>query len=231
MGKGGPRKYKAHGSRTSGFTLLEMLVVLALLSLVLGLAFAAFRMTNSVAQRVDNATANADDIVAVEGFLRALLEKTYPAVVHVGPTHYRLSFDGTSDRVEFTSILPHHFAFGYQRMVLRVVNRANKRQLVLAWDVERNNANSLLVDPARHEAVILPDVASIALSYFGVRSRQGGPSWHGTWIDATRLPTLVRLLIFPSGARQPWPALDIPLPIDVDSTCTVDLLTHRCEGR
>lgn len=216
---------------TRGFTLLEVLVVLAVLSLVLTLAFAAFRTTSGTAERLITNSAGADDIVGIQDFLRTLVARTYPTIVHVDPTHYRVSFDGTADVMEFTSVLPHHFAFGYQRMVLRKAVRNGKERLILAWTVERDKAQSLLNNGGEHEAIIFPEVRSVTFKYFGSMSGDNSDSWHDTWEDQTRVPTLVQIAIVPNDSRYVWPLLDIKIRTDVDSTCVVDLLTHRCEGR
>jgi len=218
----------AQAHERSGFTLIELLVVLAVLSLVLTLAFGAFRLTATIPARIDDRSRDTDDIVAVQSFLRDLLAHAYPAVISPEPTHYRISFQGKKDSLEFTSTLPHIAAFGHQRIALYRAARDGASPLLLAWQVERNETASLAAE--RPERIVLDGLERLEFRYFGRARGAKEPAWSDTWLDQTALPRIVSIAVKVKDAPA-WPPLDVTPQIDVDASCVVDLLSHRCRGR
>jgi general secretion pathway protein J len=215
----------------SGFTLLELLVTMAVLSLLLTLAFGAFRTAGEVSARVDKRLEATDEIVAAQDFLRELIAHAYPAVISLQPVGYRVSMQGSADVLEFTSTLPHEAAFGEQRVAIYRSEHDGHSLLVLVWRPERNDAISIRETSSLTEIPILTAVRSIGFRYFGQAQGEHSSTWHTTWLDQTSMPRLVRIEVTLEEAGRHWPVLDAAPRTNVDATCVLDLLSYGCRGR
>jgi len=225
-----PRHSHASKSNSSGFTLVELLVVLAILGLLLALAFSMFRLASGVGQHVSDASAATSEDAAIESFLRRAIGGAYPAHIIVDPMHDRVSLQGSSDRLEFTSLLPHIAAFGHQRVALYRDDHNGKSPLILVWAPERDLPDSVSdTDKAQHLS-LLPDIASIKFQYYGEADGASAAEWRDDWQDRKTLPKLIRVTIARKNG-EPSESFDVAPRLDVDANCLLDLLTYACRGR
>ena len=181
-----------------GFTLLEVVVALAVFGLVMaGLAGGSrFGLRAWEAQsRLVDARAELD---AVDRTLRRLVESMDPG----GPNQEPL-IEGSRDRLAFTAELPAAAAVTRRADVALLVDTAGR--LVLRW-TPRLDAVRLGPPPAPEEAELLRGVAGLDLAYWP-RPASGGllGSWRESWAERS-LPALVRIrLTFPPGDARRWP--------------------------
>ncbi len=189
------------------------------------------RSRAGAARRVDEQSRSSDDIIAVQSFLRGLVERTYPAIVSLSATRYRLSFQGRRGSLELTTTLPQIAAYGGQRAALYLSERDGKSRLMLAWQVERNTPDAVIDSANRQELEVLSAVDSLEFRYYGQMQGAKTESWYESWQDQPSLPRLVRILIKSSDTSMPWPPLDIAPRLDVDATCVLDRLSRQCRGR
>jgi prepilin-type N-terminal cleavage/methylation domain-containing protein len=99
----------AHGRRgEDGFTLVELLIVLAISGLLTGLMVTGFRTAQSGWQRIAMRDAGHGACKALRQFLSNLLSQAYPAVID-GGAEPKVDFDGGADEVTFLAPLPQRF--------------------------------------------------------------------------------------------------------------------------
>ena len=177
-----------------GFTLLEVLVALVVLSLVLvGLAQGT-QFGLRVAQRQSSVIANTGDLDATERLLRRLVEQMNPGTtthapfLAAGPT----SLGFTAD---LASAAP---ALGVAEADVSLGVTPDHR-LVLRW-TPHLHATPLGAAPAPQEATLLPGVTRVDFAYWGPSG-----TWTATWSDQMT-PELVRIrLSFPPELGRHWP--------------------------
>ena len=186
-----------------GFTLLELLVTMALLSiLMLGMA-SALRTMAQTEERVDARLADADEFRVATGFLRNIMgrvsvrKKAVPLVQGVSP----YMFMGAPDAVAWVGIMPaRHGAGGRNFFRLAVESIQGDSALVirfLPW-----SESTEFPDWSQAEnRVLVRGVISFALSYED--ARQAAPVWMSTWERIDSLPERVRIELQTSAG--PWP--------------------------
>lgn len=215
----------------SGFSLIEALVALCLLSLTMVLLFSGLQFGVSTWSRTDRLNAQAEEVFEAGTLVRALLEKTYPAILRADGKSLGPTFKGEARRLEFTTTLPEALsAGGFHRVVLGLAQNGYAQDLRLVWRMEWNRPDEppSLEDGA---AVSLASgIREVQFSYFGQQPGEKSARWHERWADQERLPKLIRLDATLSNASA-WPTLTVAPQIDVDATCVYDGLTQRCQGR
>jgi general secretion pathway protein J len=216
----GRRRFEA------GITLLEMLITLALLSLLtLGL-FGSLRYGNRIWQ-VTDAKANAiDNIRSAQSRLSRLITSTYPQLSSADPLRPAVRFSGDASRVQF--LAPDETSPGaLSETTVRVDPSGSGLLLSYAQDLELRNESL----PTSRAHLLAGGFARLQIDYFGTPARRGKTGWYSTWRGATRLPTLIRFRGEFLNAAMKWPELVIAPRIAADMTCRFDSANQFCQGR
>ncbi len=222
--------------KNRGFTLLELLIALALVGLILMLLYGALhfasRAWDSAEARLDRDTR----ITALWHYLGDRLRRTRAVQAWV-PDARRSDFlfHGETEALEFVTDMPAQLgAGGLYILRLQPVARHGRRALLLRrWfyhpEVLSGEAGvppwrplgeaalneSGLEKPGLRawysESVLVEDLREVRFEYFG--PPQPGDSegdWLERWEDRNRLPWLVRLRV--TDRQGAWPAMTFGLP-------------------
>ena len=209
-GESRPKGARPGGER--GFTLLEMLVVLVLLSLLmLGLA-GALRTVGQAGEKIDQRLARSDDFRVTRTFLRSVLGQVSASKVdslQAQSTGGRVVFAGAPDALAWIGIMPARYGAGGRTFFkLSVDAVAGQRALVLRF-VPWADGPSFPDWSGATARVLVTRVTGFSIGYEDGRTlpTQWGPAW--TFDDRT--PDRVNLRI--ATADGVWPDLVIPLRV------------------
>jgi len=213
-----------------GMTLIEMLVALALLSMLSVGLFAAFRLGEHSYQQVTRSAAGSREVLSVQGLVRRAIESSR-IVRGAGrmPTGAH-SLAGSTDHISFTAPMPlSEGARGDFRYELSAEpGSGGLRDLVAQWSLDGQGRHDSA--PAANE-ILIAGAEEVTWSYFdaGDPERQlERRGWVSEWSE-DRLPALVRLAIrFPPGDARVWPDL-IAAPRSTDAAaCQFDPVSQQC---
>ena len=188
-----------------GFTVVEMLVALAVAVLLVSLVYGAIRVGQRSASAVDSRVEQSD-------LMRIGWQFVHDTIAHAGPAkdparpQNRTGFDGTSDLLQFVADMPSYVGIGGPaRITLGRISMAGGDQLLLTR--ERLDEDSTPTGAEQIEqAVLVENLDELRIEYFGQLERGVPPSWQSNWDHARWLPNLVRIAVRPSGAPA-WPLL------------------------
>lgn len=195
-----------------GFTLIEVVVALGLLSLLMLIAMTAFRGLGQTASRLDLAATTHDEQRTVGTFLR----HTLGAARAVRPDADEMAsfdavampFHGDDQSLSWVSVLPARDGIGgLSQLRLALAHADGEARLILAF------APFAPLDPSRPapdrnqpiERVLLDRVSEFELHYRGL----GETEWTRNWHDGTTLPGHVRIDL--AQANHRWPPLVIAI--------------------
>jgi prepilin-type N-terminal cleavage/methylation domain-containing protein len=210
-----------HGD--AGFTLVETMVALVLLSVISVFIFWSLRSGTALWANYATASEETDDVATTQDLLRRLIERSYPAPQRSNPRV--VNFSGNAARLEFQTSLPPYLALGGFYTVS--LERSMDDELLISW---RDSEGITLPGSPAH-ATLLSGVSHIALTYFGARNGAGSQKWFDSWTGQPRLPDLVRIQIAFGRNDRAWPDLIVSPRLTTDATCVYDALTADCRGR
>ena len=183
--------------RAAGFTLIEILIALAVLSLVLVMLAQGSRAGLRALDAYHRAAQTEGGIVPVEQALRRMIERMEPGVYPSPPAVL-----GTARSLVFTTELPDAAAGGALTADARL--EASNGQLVLLWTPHAHGV-PFSAPPTIRRDVLLDGIVTLDLTY---AAKGDTGSWQTTWTRPV-LPGLVRLRLIPSDGSRPWPPIII----------------------
>jgi len=203
-----------------GFTLVELLVALALFGMLSVALFAALRGAAGTLDRVAGNSAGTSGLAAADDVLRRNFLAAYPLYVSRA-----VAFEGDSGGVAFLAPAPAALAEGG---FARVAVGVDGGDLVIAARPELAWADA----HAGVREVLAAGVSGLRFGYFGADSTGGVGYWHGSWRNRAMLPSLVRVSVaFPAGDARKWPEMIFATAVRADQACQFVQLTQSCLGR
>ncbi len=196
----------------AGFTLVELLVVVALLGLISVALFGGIRFSARSWEAGHARLEALNEVEVAQSVLRRLLSRSREvALFDASRDRAAVSFSGRRDAVYFAAPLPAHRGLGgAYAYALRVKRTSGGEQLVLAWRLQRPETPPSADGDFEDETVLLSDIADLSLAYFGSEDRGRIPDWRESWDGSAGLPRLVRLSVaFPADDGRYWPPLTI----------------------
>jgi general secretion pathway protein J len=180
---------KPRSAREAGLTLVELLVVLAVLALVSGLLVTGLRAAATGWPRIVRSNADNEERQATRRMLIHLLAQTYPARLDKAAGGF-MQFAGERDRVDFLAPLAQRF--GTDDIVWHALLFRDDG-LRVAWRLDRRPvAGEENLNSAAGEETI-PDCRDGAFSYYGPAEAGGEAQWWMSWKERKALPLLVRV--------------------------------------
>jgi general secretion pathway protein J len=206
----------------SGFTLLELLVALTILSLIALVMLGGLKFGARAWDRVEVTSDDADSVDAAQTYLRRQLAAIYPLWLANPSSPGRVDFAGEPDHLVY--LAPPPAQFGPADLSQFQLQRAASGALNLSWRSQSGAG-------APSEATLLHGIASLQFAYFGPQPGTRTERWTDRWADRARLPSLIRIQVtFPSGDRRVWPEFVVHPEIMVDVSCVYDPISHGCRG-
>ncbi|GHA16487.1 prepilin-type N-terminal cleavage/methylation domain-containing protein [Oceanisphaera arctica] len=204
--------------RQPGFTLLELVVSLTLMTLLSGLMFGGFRLAGRAWETVGERNADNSEQIQLQLFLRNLLEQAEAREVQNYRQAPLLSFQGTEHSLVFLAPQPRRLSSSTEPVWFYLaLDSSNPEHPMLSLKSQPLVAETepqeqtppfdwyQLLDDFRQPELIPPllelEVASFSLHYLPAEE-QNIPAWQPEWLEQEQLPALIRLQLGPD-----WPPL------------------------
>jgi general secretion pathway protein J len=186
----------------TGFTLLEVMVVLVLLGLLLAALTQGLRFGMSAWDLQDAQVARIEGLDATDRALRNLIE-------HMETGEHRSDQKGivtTRAQMTFVGTLPE--AAAVDRRAEMTLMLAKGGRLVLRWRPLRHE-KLFGPPPEIQETLLLDGVETMDIAYWRAAPSGARGEWVGQWTQPG-IPRLVRIRLgFPAGDRRHWPDIVI----------------------
>lgn len=203
----------------AGFTLVELLVAMALMGLVMLLVMQALRFTATARERMLGFSDGIQELVLGRSLIQRELSRA-----QVRPWgeagKKRLAFTGDADRLRFVNVAPAYRpgeVWQLWELALEPTPRGGRELTVRHAPLDPTRPGFEPLQDARPRLLATID-APVAFEFFdrGPASPRG--RWLPRWTELQRLPTAVRL----AGGAQAWPDLVVRLDIELGGRCAAE---------
>lgn len=209
---------KARRAHLGGFTLLEVLVVMSLLSVVMLALGSALRTVAQTEERIDERLARADEMRIAVGFMRATLGRVSARkVAPPPPGALSVMFSGGTDSVAWVGVMPARYGAG-GRFFFRLGLEPDNAQTALVIRFAPWADSASFPDWTRADfRILVRNATRLTLGYLD--SEPSPAQWSAAWAPFDRIPNQLQLEIETTAGA--WPSLNFPmrtLPISDPST-------------
>ncbi len=201
-----------HVRRARGFTLLEVVIALALLTLLVSVVYGGF----STAVRAYESAGERGDASArmriISDYLRRSVGSAFPLAI-ASDSDWELVFEGTRERVRYVADLPTWVGIGGLHDVVIEVRRegAGDALLMRRRPLAVDSRGDLTGDYEDH--VLLDEVSALSLRYYGSTDPRSAPAWYDEWSMGRSMPMLVELRVTGAGGES-WPPVLVHPRVD-----------------
>ena len=198
------RKFRQPLQCDAGFTLVELLVTLALVGLLTAALFGGLRFGARATDRATTVTEHSSQLALAYGFLRAQLGNVQPFPAEADPKDQEIIFDGASDQIDAVTTAPSRLAVGgFFRLRLAAAQDGELWRLIAQWQSPPRRGEGSL-ETVLEPVVLLDRLRAIRFAYFGATDPADPADWHDSWQAVTILPKMIRLRVqFADGRRAP----------------------------
>jgi len=207
-------------SRAAGFTLVELLLAITLMSILLGLTYTGLRAATRSAERGEIILAAGGGLRATHQFVRRQLNQMLPLAFDLTDdrNETRIIFVGDSMSVQYVAPMPGYLGSGGpQVQLLELVNDNDGSILQFRHALLQGYEEARLHD--RDPVILLEGVQAAGFEFLG-RDEEGVLSgWMSSWDQPDLLPIAVRLnLEFSEDSQIQWPELVAGVRLDESAT-------------
>ena len=206
--------------KQSGFTLLEVLLGMSIMSIMMLLLFASLRICVQNWNAGEKKIAQVSQATIVQNFLQNKLQATLPLDADFFEEE-QFSFQGDKEKMQFVAAMPASASrLGLQLFNLSMKKTAAGEGRELLVDIQPFFPQGDDVEQWREEqVVILKKIHKLRFAYFGPDSddSQRGDAddsvWQNEWLERTVLPQLVSIDVELINGEV-WPQLVVALKIN-----------------
>jgi general secretion pathway protein J len=206
-----------------GFTLVELLLALSLLSMLLALAYGGLRASTRAAEKGQRVLEDSSRVRMAHQFLRKQLSQMLPlGFAETDEQGGRMVFSGSDRKIRFVAPMPGYLGFGGPHVLeISIVSGTDGQELILSHAPFQGFEESNLYQ--RDPILLVNNIHSAEFSFLGRDEFGLLTPWMNQWMTPETLPEAVTLDIeFVEDVYIGWPAMLATARID--PTALDDLL-------
>ena len=208
---------KSAPRQVTGFTLVELLLAITLMSILLGLTYSGLRAATRASQRGELLLAAGGELRASHQFIRRQLNQMLPLSFaetdNMQPL--RIVFQGDANHIQYVAPMPGYLGSGGPQVQLIEVVRGDNGESVVQFShaLLQGYTEDRLHD--RDPVILLEGVSSAGFEFLGKNEDGELTGWTTIWDMEEMLPVAVRLdLEFSEGLNLRWPDLAAGVRVD-----------------
>ncbi|MEQ1528053.1 MAG: prepilin-type N-terminal cleavage/methylation domain-containing protein [Methylococcales bacterium] len=195
-----------------GFTLIEVLIAMTLLSVMVVLLFASLRICGQSWEQGEDKIAEVNDVAAVYNFFQQHLAAAKPVINDFAEENVgSFAFQGEAQSLSFVSALPASVGRdGLQQFSLQFLQKDNDQYIKVVLTPFFPVAEG--EQWRKDDAILIKHVSNFELSYFGSEDGISEGAWMSEWLDKEVQPQLVKIKIDLDNGSY-WPEMVIKLNV------------------
>ncbi|MFT5444991.1 MAG: general secretion pathway protein J [Gammaproteobacteria bacterium] len=202
---------RANG-RGRGFTLIEVVVSIALFALLMGVVYSGFSTAVRAYDAAESRVGKIERMRVISAFIRRSVSGAQ-ALALANRDKWALQFEGEGDRIRYVADLPGYVGIsGLHEIVLELEPSGDQRDLVMRRRVLSMGRDGQ-VQGDFDTRVLAEGIEIFSLRFYGANEGAAEPTWQDSWQSVKHMPLLVELSVTASG-EPPWPLLQVQPRVD-----------------
>jgi len=200
---------------SGGFSLVEILLALTLMSMLLGLAYGGLRASIRATDKGQVILEDSGRVRMAQQFVRKQLSQMMPLVFEESEDRIvRSVFQGEQSKIRFVAPMPGYLGFGGpQIQELAIVDGDKGLELVISHALLQGFEEQQLYE--REPIVLVANIKSAEFSFLGLDENGQLMPWATDWVETGVLPEAVSLKIeFNEDVYIQWPVLTAAARVD-----------------
>jgi general secretion pathway protein J len=197
----------------NGFTLIEVLIAMTLLSLMVVLLFSSLTIGAKSWEQGEKKIADVNEIAVVQQFFNRHLAHATPQWNDFDPEKDRVfSFQGKKQSLQFVAAFPASAERNGLQLFELALKKKNKQRFI---DVTLTPFFPLSEGEEWFEdsVELVRNVERLEFSYFGLNDETGELAWQNEWLNKEQQPRLVKILLELDDGRY-LPEMIVSLNVD-----------------
>ncbi len=208
--------------RQSGFTLIEVIVAMTLISLIMMLIYSGINSSRRLVEKGEKRITATNEVRVVQELLRRQISRALPLAFKQNEDNEFILFEGDRDHVLFVAPMPGYLGTGGPHVQLvELVNDAGGKTLQFKhWLMsDKFDPKTFLNDKEQEPVILLEHLRGGEFSFIGLDEEGEVTDWLNRWDEPGKAPLLVRLDI-QADKQSPvrWPEFQVALKLDNAAT-------------
>jgi general secretion pathway protein J len=216
--------------RAAGFTLVEVVVAMALLATIMVLLYAGLTYALRSWDAGDANGRKVADRRLGENFIRREVMELFP-LRWKDATQLRFAFEGDKDHVKFVSSRPAGLAAaGLSLVGIEVMERDRVRNLVMRRAMPDDDQIDFSPLEKAEATLLVANVENVSFSYFGAENDFAEATWMDKWDLPASMPLLIRMRVKMHDGRV-LPEQTIRVVLGPEAGCLESEFQRFCRPR
>ena len=201
--------------RAGGFSMVEMLLAITLLSMLLALAYGGLRASARATEKGQVILDDSNRIRMAHQFVRRQLTQLQPLTFAEGDMEdQRVVFQGDARRIRYVAPMPGYLGYGGpQVQELEIVQGEEGLELVLSHALLQGFEEQFLY--LREPVLLLDKIQQAEFQFLGEDENGEITAWSAAWDNESVLPAAVSLdVAFVEEVYIQWPLLTTSVRVD-----------------
>ena len=220
----------------SGFSLMEVMVAMILLSLIMAMIYGGIHSSRKMAEKGIKRINATNEIRVIQELIRRQISRILPMAFKEDDGEFVI-FEGDDEHIMYVSPMPGYLGNGgpYVQLI-EIVNSNGGKILQFSHWLLSDSFEEVDFDDSNIEPIVLLENIKQAEFNFVKLDEEGEPGeWETEWEEPESTPLMVKLNIeLEDGALMQWPELQVALMLDstaVNRRVSDHLLLRNQGGR
>ena len=218
--------------RAQGFTLIEMVVALAILGTMMLFLYSGLTFGLRGWDAADAAGRKTADRRIAANFLRREIAETFPMRFKDAMT-LKIAFEGKDDTLRFASARPAGISSGGPSLVGIAVEPDDVKRtknLVMRRAMPDDEAKDFAPLDKAERTILFENVDHVQFDYFGAENDFTEPAWTEDWPHPGRVPQLIRVRVRTADGTV-MPEMVVRLMLGEEAGCLENAFQRVCRPR
>lgn len=202
----------------SGFTLLELMLAMALTMVLMGLVYTTVRMTIRATESGEAMVDRTNRVRITQEFLRRQLNRAMPLIIETSSRDGKSkTFEGAADTLRWVGPMPGYLGTGGPYIQSLTLERARdgmelvfRFEMLNGYDPEQRRGEDDI-----DAVVLLEGIRRGRFQYRSLDNNNLATPWTSTWKDPATMPVMVQIdLSMTAESRLDFPRMEIPVMVD-----------------